>query len=412
MIYCSNCGKELAGDAKFCSGCGAAVEQKNSATTGDNLEKKNAENRLNTVSAPNPSSESTKSSNKKNTAMILIALIILLLLIVFGLVLYIVIGNKSKSNPTVMDDISTTSIQEQKTNELIETQPNTTAIAETSLQEELWYDENGVKIICKKYGLNLSTYPSIQFELYVENNTEKSIWAGIKEDYLNGWKIGTTGNFCDNGLAPGMKTQQTQNVYIYDCGIEDITEVKDYEFTLWVDLDSNDYSNNQIEIQKRFDTFPMIDGTSKPSTFAFSSTNETTIKDVEGIAFPLIWYNDKGVKISCEYYGRTEDNSKLKFDFIVENETDKAIWAGLSDDYLNGWKIGTTGNFCKNGLAPHKKIHQTETIDLKDIEIKDETQVKNYQFILWVDLDSEDYGDTRIELEKEIASFPVIKTND
>ena len=116
MIYCSNCGKELAGDAKFCSGCGAAVEQKNSATTGDNLEKKNAENRLNTVSAPNPSSESTKSSNKKNTAMILIALIILLLLIVFGLVLYIVIGNKSKSNPTVMDDISTTSIQEQKTN--------------------------------------------------------------------------------------------------------------------------------------------------------------------------------------------------------------------------------------------------------------------------------------------------------
>jgi len=129
----------------------------------------------------------------------------------------------------------------------------------TTPEQEVWYDENNVKITCVKYGLKMGYGDVVQlnFDFIVENNSEKSIWAGISEDYANGWAVGTHGNFCDNELAPGKKIKSTETIYIEDCDVYNFEDLAKYEFVLWVDLDEKDSSNSKIELNKEITTFPV-----------------------------------------------------------------------------------------------------------------------------------------------------------
>lgn len=122
-----------------------------------------------------------------------------------------------------------------------------------------------------------------------------------------------------------------------------------------------------------------------------------------------VWYDDNNVKITCVKYGLKMSYSgtvTIVFDFIVENNSDKAIWAGINHDYANGWAVNTSGNFCNNSLAAGKKLKSSQTVYLKDCDIESFDDLSLYEYVLWVDLDEEDWSNGRNEFDRVLTVFP------
>ena len=131
------------------------------------------------------------------------------------------------------------------------------AFENTTPEQEIWYDDNNVKITCTKYGLVMgSRGVQLKFDFIVENKSEKTIWAGINEDAANGWMVGTTGNFCDNGLPAGRKIKSTQTIYLNDCDVYEFADLAEYKYVLWVDLDRDSYSDERLEFERVITVFP------------------------------------------------------------------------------------------------------------------------------------------------------------
>jgi len=132
------------------------------------------------------------------------------------------------------------------------------AFENTAEGQEIWYDDNNVKITCVKYGLRMG-YSSVElkFDFIIENNSEKSIWAGINSDFANGWAVGTHGNFCDNELQAGKKMKSTQTIYLKNCDINGFEDLAKYEFVFWVDLDEQSYSDDRLEFNREISVFPI-----------------------------------------------------------------------------------------------------------------------------------------------------------
>ena len=124
-------------------------------------------------------------------------------------------------------------------------------------EEEIWYNDNNVKITCKKYGILMgSRGVQLKFDFIIENQSENTISAGINNDAANGWAVGTSGNFCDNGLLSGRKMKSTETIYLNDCDVYEFTDLAEYKFVLWVDLDRDSYSDEQLKFEKVITVFP------------------------------------------------------------------------------------------------------------------------------------------------------------
>ena len=283
-------------------------------------------------------------------------------------------------------------------------------VSVTPVEPEVWYDDNGVKIVCTNYGFDLSnsSYPKLVFEFQVENDAAKTIWAGIDEDYLDGWKIGTGGNICNNGLEPGRKINSKESVYLANKGISQVSVDSVYEFTLWIDLDKDDLHNDRILVTRTLKNIPVFDTGTSPKAFSIPEI-DITMPDVSaGLEGPEIWYDNNGVTITCLGYAMDADASspKLYFDLLVENNSSTDIWAGIHEDYLDGWKIGATGNFCDNGLAAGHRIRSIQKVYLEYSGIEDLSNVQTYEFKLWVDLDKDNSSNPRQEFNFTIPQIP------
>lgn len=123
-------------------------------------------------------------------------------------------------------------------------------------EKETWYDDGSIKIVCSHYGIEDRGYLCLKFDFIIENNSEKTIWAGIKQDFINDWAVGTTGNICENGLAPGKKMLYTEKIVFpskLNLKSEDLAR---YEYVFWVDADEEDWDNEEFLFNRTLDVFP------------------------------------------------------------------------------------------------------------------------------------------------------------
>lgn len=68
--------------------------------------------------------------------------------------------------------------------------------------------------------------------------------------------VGTTGNFCDNGLPSGRKIKSTETIYLNECDVHEFADLAEYKFVLWVDLDKDSYSDERLEFERVITVFP------------------------------------------------------------------------------------------------------------------------------------------------------------
>lgn len=292
----------------------------------------------------------------------------------------------------------------------------------------LWYDDNGIKVYCTNYGLRYyalhssTKEPLIQFDFTVENGSEKPIRVGIDADFANGWATKNYGNFTDGGLDSGKKCKGSVKLDLSEAGLKTIEELEEFECVLWVDLNDDSYDDERIRQRIVIRSFlPYDEGNDKKEDVLVV---DDTVKAIQPTEWPELvadaeaepdmkmqglWYSKDGVKIYCINYGLSEEwyGPAIRFDFAIENKSDKVINAGFNNDYANGWSIGTIGNFCNNEVFVGKRMRGDQQIDLEKAEITDLSQLEEYEFNFWVLMDNDNYPSSMVEIKMKIDEFPM-----
>ncbi|MBQ6232045.1 MAG: hypothetical protein IJJ80_00890 [Clostridia bacterium] len=292
----------------------------------------------------------------------------------------------------------------------------------------LWYDQNGIRVYCTNYGLRYyalhspTKVPLLQFDFTVENGSEKPIRIGIDADFANGWATKNYGDFTDGGLDSGKKCKGSVKLDLSEAGMKTIEELEEFECVLWIDLNDDSYDDERIRQRivmrsflsydenndKKVDVIALDEAVlaTPPTDWPELVANGEAESDMK---MQGLWFSKDGVKIYCINYGLSQEwyGPAIRFDFAIENKSEKVINAGFNNDYANGWSIGTIGNFCNNEVLIGKRMRGNQQIDLEKAEITDLSQLEEYEFNFWVLMDNDNYLRSRVEFKMKIDEFPI-----
>ncbi len=231
--------------------------------------------------------------------------------------------------------------------------------AETTIQQQVVFDQDGIIITATGIDFNGSFMgPGIKF--LIENNSEKEITVQARNISVNGYMVDTS---MSAEVSPGKKANDSLTILnssIEECSIEDIAYI-DFSFHIF---NSDSWSDS-------FDTEMIHIETSSVDSY-------TQFYDDSGEAI----YDNNGIRIVAK--GIWEDLSYMGPSLVlyIENNTEDAITIQSRDVSINGFMVDPIFS-CE--IMPGKKaiddiIFMNSDIEENQIERIDEVELSFHIF--------------------------------
>ena len=173
-----------------------------------------------------------------------------------------------------------------------------------------------------------------------------------------------------------------------------------------ITIDQSDETSSPKAAEEDSSPKPTALSTVEPTAIVLL-TKKPTIEN-DGEVDQNTWYEDSLVQIKCTKYGIVTDETgviKIRFDLSVENNSNNTIIAGITDDFCNGVRIGTTGNFTNNGLSAHETLNTSLTVSLEPLMLQSMEEIMEYKFAVWVDNDASSTNDEQTFVDRTITEF-------
>lgn len=228
-----------------------------------------------------------------------------------------------------------------------------TTVAEVTIEEQVLYDDNDVKITAT--GLEDGLFGT-ELKLLIENNSDKSITVQARGANVNGFMVGT---MMSADVAPGKKANDEltfETSGLKECGIESIA-VMEFYFHVF---DSSSW-------EEIFDTDFITVKTSVADTY---------VQPVDDSGEVLV--DSNGVKIVAK--GLSESGSFWGPGVIlyIENNSDENITIQVRDVSVNGFMVDSS--MSEDVVSGKKAISDVQffSTDLEDNNITEITEVELY----------------------------------
>lgn len=250
----------------------------------------------------------------------------------------------SDENPDKQEEASETP---SSTNQEASQEPSSASNDEITVEEQVVYEENGIKITVKNIDLDGSFYgPELDF--LIENDSEKNFTVQARNVSINGYMVDYN---MSADVAPQKKNNDSLTFFkssLDQCGIKQIAEI---EFSLHIfnsDNWSDSYDSEMLTIKT-----PLAD----TYTQNYDDSGE-------------VLYEDENVKIVSK--GIAEDINFMGPVLVlyIENNMEKGITVQGRDTSVNGFMIDA---ILSSELMPGKKTFANMTLlasDLKDNQIE------------------------------------------
>lgn len=224
--------------------------------------------------------------------------------------------------------------------------------AQATIQEQVIYDENDIKITAKALKYDEWFGPSVT--VLVENNSQQNITVQTRNSSINGLMIETLFS-CD--IAAGKKANDSITFYDSELELSGITTIKDIEFSLYI-FDSDDW-----------------DDIAESDTIVLTtSADEALVQEFNTEGF--VAYEDESYKIVVQKLDSDDSFWGSDIYVYIENNSDENITVQTRDVSINGFMLEPMFS-CD--IVAGKKAYDSISFfesDLEDNGITDITQIE------------------------------------
>ena len=231
------------------------------------------------------------------------------------------------------------------------TTATTTKEKETTIEEQVLVDQDGVKITAKSMSTSLF---GPELKILIENDSDTDLTVQTRNASVNGFMVDT---MISEDVASGKKSN-TSIIFsaqaLSECGITTFTEMEFY-FHVFTQDDWETYFDSDVIIVK---------------TSAYGSYEQEIDDSGE------VFYDEDGIKIIGK--GLTSDKSIFGPGLIVyiENNTDTDFTVQVRDTSVNGYMIDT---IMSEDVAAGKKAITAVTFFNSDLEENEITTITSIE---------------------------------
>lgn len=282
----------------------------------------------------------------KKTILFTLVCALMLMLVACG------ITDSSYDDKLPIQDVVTSDEAGQAEPEMEEEEPVKEESDQATIQEQVIYDENDIKITAKALEYDDWFGPSIT--VLVENNSQHNITVQTRNSSVNGLMIETLFS-CD--VAAGKKANDSITFYDSDLEMSGITTIKDIEFSLYI-FDSDDWD----------------DIAESDIIVLTTSADESFVQEYNAEGF--VAYEDESYKIVVQKLDSEDSFWGSDIYVYIENNGDKNITVQTRDVSINGFMLDPMFS-CD--IMAGKKAYDTISFfesDLEDNGITDITEME------------------------------------
>ncbi len=260
------------------------------------------------------------------------------------------LGSGSSSSGDSKKDITTTSGAEASSDKEDKTDSTTTTKSLTpTIDEEVVFDEDGIKITAKEYTTDSIWGDGIKF--LIENETEQNITVGVTALIVNDYMIS---DLFVAEVAAGKKTNETMNLSSSDLKAAGITTIGQIEVYLHIyDSDSWDDIANTGCITIKTSLYDQMD---------------TTVDDAGQVL-----YEEDGIKIVGKYVNESDFWGTAVL-LYIENDSGENVIVQTENFSVNGFTLTA---YFSSTVYDGKKAYDNITILSSELAENDITSVED-----------------------------------
>lgn len=239
------------------------------------------------------------------------------------------------------------------------------AEAEVTLEEQVVYDENNIKVTVK--GLTYDVWFGPAVAVLVENNSEQNITVQTRKSSINGLMIDTMFS-CD--VAAGKKANDNITFYENEMDVSNITTIKNIEFVLHI-----------------FDTDAWEDIDDSDPILLTTSADPDYVQECNTDGF--VAYEDESYKIVIQKLDSDDSFWGSDIYVYIENNGEEDITVQARDVSINGFMIDPAFS---TDITAGKKAFDTISFFQTDLEENGITDITELEIKFHI-FDQDDWGD-------------------